>query len=400
MNVNLSDDELAFRDEVRQFFRDELPKDIQEKQGKGVELEREDVVRYQKQLFAKGWIAVNWPVEYGGTGWTPVQKYIFATELAAANAPDVIPFGVGMVGPIIYSFGNDEQKQRFLPDILESNVWWCQGYSEPGAGSDLASLKTRAEFSGDHYLVNGSKTWTTLAHYADWIFCLVRTNTDVSRRQEGISFLLIDMSTPGVTVTPIITIEGDREVNEVHFENVTVPVENLIGEEGKGWTYGKVLLQHERTGTAGVARSKYRLRKLRARAAESIRGAEPLCQDGSFMRKLAATEVELKALEFTELRTLAAVASGKAPGPESSILKFKGTEIQQTIDALYVDAAGYYALPYVPDQYDLDFDDSERVGHGAETRSSLRYFNFRKASIYGGSNEIQKNIIAKHVLGL
>jgi alkylation response protein AidB-like acyl-CoA dehydrogenase len=400
MNVNLSKDELTFRDEVRCFFRDELPADIRRMQDEGIPLEREDIVRFQKLLFRKGWIAVNWPEEYGGTGWTPVQKYIFATELAAANAPDVIPFGLGMVGPIIYTFGNDEQKQRFLPEILESNVWWCQGYSEPGAGSDLASLKTSAEYSGDHYVVNGTKTWTTLAHFADWIFCLVRTNSDVARRQEGISFILIDMSTPGVSVKPIITIEGDREVNEVHFENVKVPVDNLIGEEGKGWTYGKVLLQHERTGTAGVARSKHRLKNLRAQAAEQIRGAAPLQRDGSFMRKLAATEVELKALEFTELRTLSAVAAGNAPGPESSILKFKGTELQQAIDALYVEAAGYYALPYVPDQYSLDSDDSDRIGYGAETRSSLRYFNFRKASIYGGSNEIQKNIIAKHVLGL
>ena len=315
MNVNLSKDELAFRDEVRRFFRNELPADIRRMQDEGIELQREDIIRFQKLLFEKGWIAVNWPEEYGGTGWTPVQKYIFATELAGANAPDVIPFGLGMVGPIIYTFGNDEQKQRFLPDILESNIWWCQGYSEPGAGSDLASLKTSAEYSGDHYLVNGTKTWTTLAHFADWIFCLVRTNSDVARRQEGISFLLIDMSTPGVSVKPIITIEGDREVNEVHFENVKVPVENLVGEEGKGWTYGKVLLQHERTGTAGVARSKYRLKKLRTQAAEQIRGAAPLQRDGSFMRKLAATEVELKALEFTELRTLTAVASGNAPGP-------------------------------------------------------------------------------------
>jgi len=400
MNVSLTEEELAFRDEIRRFFRDEFPDDIRQKQLESVHLERDDIVRFQKLLFKKGWIAVNWPVEYGGTGWSPVQKYVFATELAEANAPDIIPFGLSMVGPIIYTFGSDEQKQRFLPDILESNVWWCQGYSEPGAGSDLASLKTRAEFSGDHYVVNGTKTWTTLGHLADWIFCLVRTNSDVARRQEGISFMLIDIDTPGVTVKPIITIEGDREVNEVHFENVKVPVENLVGEEGKGWTYGKVLLQHERTGTAGVARSKYRLKKLRAQASQSIRGATPLNEDGSFMRKLAATEVDLKALEFTELRTLAAVASGKAPGPESSILKFKGTELQQAIDALYVEAAGYYALPYVPDQYILGFDDADRVGHDAETRTSLRYFNFRKASIYGGSNEIQKNIIAKHVLGL
>ena len=400
MNVSLTEDELAFRDEIRRFCRDEIPDELLKKQNACIPLERDDIIRFQKLLFKKGWIAVNWPVEYGGTGWSPVQKYIFASELAEVNAPSVIPFGLGMVGPIIYTFGNDEQKHRFLPDILQSNIWWCQGYSEPGAGSDLASLKTRADFSGDHYLVNGTKTWTTLAHFADWIFCLVRTNSDVARRQEGISFLLIDMNTPGVTVKPIITSEGDREVNEVHFENVKVPLENLVGEEGKGWTYGKVLLQHERAGTAGVARSRYRLRKLRAQASQSIRGTTPLNDDGSFMRKLAATEVDLKALEFTELRTLAAVASGKAPGPESSILKLKGTELQQAIDALYLEAAGYYALPFVPDQYAPGFSDEDRVGHGTETATASQYFNFRKASIYGGSNEIQKNIIAKHVLGL
>ena len=400
MRVTFTDDELAFQAEVRAFFRGEMPQDIADKQRLGVPLEREDFIRFQKLLFEKGWAGYNWPVEYGGTGWTPVQKYIFGVEMAEANAPGIIPFGLGMVGPVIYTFGSEEQKKRFLPDILESNVWWCQGYSEPGAGSDLASLKTRADLAGDHYVVNGTKTWTTLGHWADWIFCLVRTSTDVARRQEGISFLLIDMQTPGLTVTPIITIEGDREVNEIHFDNVEVPVENLVGEPGKGWTYGKVLLEHERTGTAGVAKTSYRLNNLRRQAGRSVRGAEPLANDRNFMRKLAAVEVELKALEFTELRTLAAVAAGKAPGPESSILKFKGTELQQAVDELFVEAAGYYALPYVPSQYELDFPVEERVGEGAETTSSLTYFNFRKASIYGGSNEIQKNIVAKHVLGL
>ena len=400
MNVTLSADELAFRDEVRAFFRDGMPEDIRRKQERGVILDREDHVRFQKLLANKGWAGVNWPVEYGGTGWTPVQKYLFATEMAEANAPDIVPFGLSMVGPVIYTFGSDEQKQRFLPDILESNVWWCQGYSEPGSGSDLASLKTRAEFDGDAYVVNGTKTWTTLGQHADWIFVLARTRTDVARRQEGISFLLIDMSTPGVTVRPIITIEGEHEVNEIHFENVRVPAANRVGEEGAGWTYGKVLLQHERTNIAGVARSRYRLKKLRQRAGRPVRGATPLAGDRNFMRKLAAVEVELKALEYTELRTLAAVASGKAPGPESSILKIKGTEVQQAIDTLYLEAAGYYALPYVPEQYVLGFADDERVGEDTETRFSLQYFNNRKASIYGGSNEIQKNIVAKHVLGL
>jgi alkylation response protein AidB-like acyl-CoA dehydrogenase len=400
MNVTFSEADLAFREEVRAIFRDEFPEDIRRKRELGVPLEREDMVRFQQWLHEHGWAGVNWPVEYGGTGWSPVQKYIFATEMADADAPAVVPFGLSMVGPIVYTFGNDEQKQRFLPDILASRVWWCQGYSEPGAGSDLASLKTRADLAGDHYIVNGTKTWTTLAQHADWIFILARTNTDVARRQEGISFLLVDMSTPGVTVRPIITIEGDLEVNEVHFEDVKVPVENLVGEEGKGWTYGKVLLQHERTNIAGVAISKFRVRKLREQTQKSVRGAVALREDRNFMRKLAAVEVDLTALEFTELRALAAVQSGKAPGPESSILKVKGTEIQQAIDTLCLEAAGYYALPFVQDQYVLDAPGDGRVGEGNETQTSLRYFNFRKASIYGGSNEIQKNIISKHVLGL
>ncbi|MDX1403084.1 MAG: acyl-CoA dehydrogenase family protein [Woeseiaceae bacterium] len=400
MNVNLSAEEQAFRDEVRKFFAEKYPDDIREKQDKGIPLAREDIIRWQKILYEQGWFAPNWPEEYGGTGWSAIQKYLFAVEMSAANAPTIVPFGVAMVGPIIYTYGSEEQKKRFLPDILASNVWWCQGYSEPGSGSDLASLKTKAERDGDYYIVNGTKTWTTFAHQADWIFCLVRTQSDVARRQDGISFLLIDMSTPGVTVKPIITIEGDREVNEVHFENVRVPVENLVGEEGKGWSYGKVLLQHERTNGVGVARSRYRLNRLKEKAAQSIHGAQPLIDDNNFARKIAATEIELQALEYTYLRTLAAVAIGKAPGPESSILKIKGTEVQQALDALFVEAAGYYALPYVPEQYAIDFPDDEHVGHGDETKSSLQYFNNRKATIYAGSNEIQRNIIAKHVLGL
>ncbi len=400
MHVTFTADELAFRDEVRDFFVTGIPQDIHDMQEQKVPLEPEDQIRFQKALFNKGWAAPNWPVEYGGTGWSLVQKYIFQAEMANANTPYFIPFGVGMVAPVIYSFGNDAQKQRFLPDILASDVWWCQGYSEPGSGSDLASLRTRADRDGDDYVVNGTKFWTTLGQFADWIFCLVRTSTDVARRQEGISFLLVDMQTPGITVKPIITIDGTHEVNEVHFEDVRVPFDNLIGEEGKGWTYGKVLLQHERTGTAGIARTQYRLNKLRKQTQQSVRGATPLNEDRNFMRKIAAVEVELKALEYTELRTLAAVTSGKAPGAESSILKLVGTELQQAVDELYVEAAGYYALPYVPEQYVLGFADEDRIGEGVETDSSPRYFNFRKASIYGGSNEIQKNIISKHVLGL
>ena len=305
-----------------------------------------------------------------------------------------------MVGPVIYTYGNEAQKKKFLPGILASDVWWCQGYSEPGSGSDLASLKMRAERVGNEYVLNGTKTWTTLGHMADWIFCLVRTSSDVARRQEGISFILVDMATEGVSVKPIITIEGDREVNEVHFENVKVPAENLIGEEGKGWTYGKVLLQHERTSIAGVARSQYRLSRLKEKIRNSDNTQPSLTGDNDFLKKIGQLEIELKALEFTELRTLAAVSVGKAPGPESSLLKIRGTEIQQKLDELFMEAAGYFSLPYVPQQYNLNSDPEEHVGFGADSVSSLVYFNNRKASIYGGSNEIQKNIIAKHVLGL
>lgn len=400
MDVNFTAEEKAFREEVRNFLDEKYPEDIAHKMNNGIEPDPEDFVRWQKILFEQGWIAPNWPVEYGGTGWSPVQKYIFSIEMARYNTPRLIPFGLSMVGPVIYTFGNDAQKERFLPDILESNVWWCQGYSEPGAGSDLASLKTRADRDGDEYVINGTKTWTTLGQHADWIFLLARTSQDVERRQEGISFLLCDMKTPGVAVKPIITIEGGHEVNEVHFEDVRIPVQNLVGEEGKGWTYGKVLLQHERTNIADVARSQYRLNRLKALARSSVRGGEPLIGDWSFRRKLAEAEIALKALEYTDLRTLAAVAVGKAPGPESSILKIRGTELQQLIDTLFMEAAGYYAIPFVPDQYTVDFGEEDYVGEGAETRSSLTYFNNRKASIYGGSNEIQRNIVAKHVLGL
>lgn len=400
MHVNFTEEELKFKDEVRSFFKDKYPSDIKEKQNKAIPLERDDFVRWQKTLYKQGWAAPNWPVEFGGTGWTAVQKYIFANENAKANAPAIVPFGLGMVGPVIYTYGNDEQKKRFLPGILSSDVWWCQGYSEPGSGSDLASLKTKADRDGDSYVLNGTKTWTTLGHMADWIFCLVRTSSDVARRQEGISFVLVDMNTPGVSVKPIITIEGDREVNEVHFENVKVPIENLIGEEGKGWTYGKVLLQHERTSIAGVARSQYRLNRLKNKIKNSDDTQPSLTGDMDFMRKIGELEIELKALEYTELRTLAAVTVGKAPGPESSLLKIRGTEIQQRLDELFMEAAGYFSLPYVPNQYTLDSDPEDHVGFGGDSVSSLIYFNNRKASIYGGSNEIQKNIIAKHVLGL
>lgn len=398
MNINFSEQELAFQQEVQQFFREELPEEVKAHINNGLAINADITVAFQKALYKKGWAGINWPVEYGGTGWSSTQKYIFATEMAQVKAPRQIPFGYSMVAPIIYTFGNEEQKQRFLPDILSSTTWWCQGYSEPNAGSDLAGLKTRAVRDGDHYIVNGTKTWTTLGHFADWIFCLVRTSEEDSK-QKGISFLLIDMTTPGVSVKPIITLDGRREVNEVAFQDVRVPVENLVGEEGKGWTYAKVLLTHERTNIAGVAVSKKRLVDLYSLLNNPPEGCPDLKQNNVFMSRVLQTEMELKALEFTDLRVLSSVSTGKAPGPESSILKIKGTEIQQALDELYMEMAGIYALPFVPEQYD-EADYEPRIEPFFAPNTAPHYYNNRKVTIYGGSNEIQKNIIAKQVLGL
>ncbi len=399
MNVEFSAEELAFQEEVRQFLKEKLPAKIAEKSKKELHFTKEDFVEWQQILAEKGWAAVNWPVEHGGTGWTPTQKYIWSNECAKAGAPGVIPFGMSMVAPVIYSFGNEEQKQRFLPDILGSKVWWCQGYSEPNSGSDLASLKTTATREGDEYVVNGTKTWTTLGQHADWIFCLVRTAGSEAKNQESISFLLIDMKTPGINVSPIYLLDETREVNEIHFDNVRVPAENLIGEEGKGWTYAKVLLTHERTGIAGVAKSKDSLAKVKQLASETNHFGSPLMEDPAFAQKVADLEIDLLALEYTDLRTLAAVSTGKAPGPESSILKIKGTEIAQQIDELKMEIAGYYAIPFVKDQFEYGFE-GPMVGPGSAANSAPLYFNHRKTTIYGGSNEIQKNIICKAVLGL
>jgi len=399
VNAALTVAELQFQEEVRAFLDAGFPRDIRHKIEKGIRLEKDDYVRWQKVLYRKGWAAPHWPVEFGGTGWSAVQKYIFSMEMAKAGAPEPVAFGMKMVAPVIYTYGTAEQKQRFLPDILESNVWWCQGYSEPNAGSDLASLKTAAVREGDHYLVNGTKTWNTLGQYADWIFCLVRTDL-VARKQEGISFLLIDMKTAGIKVSPIVLLDGTPEVNEVHFDNVRVPVENLIGEENQGWTYAKVLLTHERTNIAGVPRSKVRLEKLRALAALTPDGlGGTLQQDAVFAKKIAEVEIQVLALEYAELRALAAVSAGKAPGPESSILKIVGTEAAQAIDELAMELAALQGLPFVPEQFEDGFT-GEMLGEGAAAAAALTYFNNRKQSIYGGSNEIQKNIISKAVLGL
>lgn len=399
MNPSFTAEERQFQQQVREFLEAEFPTDIRHKVDNRIRLEKDDYVRWQKILYRKGWVAPNWPVEVGGTGWTAVQKYIFAEEMARIGAPEPVAFGVKMVGPVIFTYGNEEQKKRFLPDILESNVWWCQGYSEPNAGSDLASLKTTAVRDGDHYIVNGTKTWNTLGQYADWIFCLVRTDSS-AKKQEGISFLLIDMKTPGIRLSPIYLIDGTPEVNEVHFDNVRVPVENRIGEENQGWTYAKVLLTHERTNIAGVPRSKVRLEKLRELAAKAPDGlGGTLLDDPLFRNRIAEAEIQCLALEYAELRALAAVSVGKAPGPESSILKIVGSELGQTIDTLYMEMAALQSLPYVPEQFSVDFQ-GELIGEDGAAATALTYFNNRKASIYGGSNEIQKNIICKAVLGL
>lgn len=399
MNVAFTAEELEFKNAVRAFLEAEFPADIRAKVDGRIRLDKEDYVRWQKILYRKGWAAPNWPVEYGGTGWTAIQKYIFAEEMARVGAPEPVAFGIKMVAPVIFTYGSEEQRQRFLPDILASNVWWCQGYSEPNAGSDLASLKTSAVLDGDHYVVNGTKTWNTLGQYADWIFCLVRTD-HTAKKQEGITFLLIDMKTPGIKLSPIYLIDGHPEVNEVHFDNVRVPVENRIGEENQGWTYAKVLLTHERTNIAGVPRSKVRLEKLKAIAANSPDGqGGVMLDDPVFAKKIAEAEIQILALEYAELRTLAAVSVGKAPGPESSILKIVGTETAQYLDELAMELAAWHSLPFVPEQFESCYA-GQVVGNEGAAATALHYFNNRKLSIFGGSNEIQRNIISKAVLGL
>ncbi len=398
MDIKYSQEELEFQKEVAHFFESELPEELRGKLEKGLPIYKEDQVLYQKILAKKGWAAINWPTEYGGTGWSTMQKAIFFDELAKHDAPRLIPFGLGMVGPVIYTFGNEAQKQRFLPDILESNAWWCQGYSEPGAGSDLASLKTSALREGNHYIVNGQKTWTSTAQHADWIFCLVRTDPHV-KKQVGISFLLIDMHSPGIEIRPIKMIDGMSSVNEVYFDNVKVPVENRIGEENKGWTYAKYLLTHERTGIGGVAFSKRNLEKIKELAAKTPAGGATLLQESAFLKKLAEVEIELLALEYTDMRILSEVATGSAPGPESSIIKIKGTEIQQKLAELRMDMAAYTGFVFHDPRTDANTEGLDLKTSGHSSAAQL-YLGMRKTSIYGGSNEIQKGIIAKAVLGL
>ncbi|MCY1491510.1 putative acyl-CoA dehydrogenase FadE17 [compost metagenome] len=397
MDIQFTPAEQAFREEVRAFLRDRLPADIAARGRHGKRFNRQDQVTWMCLLNERGWLAVGWPVEHGGTGWSVVEKHIFDEECAAAGTPWILPFGVNMVAPVIIKFGTPEQQARFLPRILTSEDWWCQGYSEPGAGSDLASLKTRAVRDGDHYVVNGQKTWTTLAHYANWMFCLVRTDPE-AQQQRGISFLLIDMQTPGITVRPIITLDGEHEVNEVFLDNVRVPVENLVGEENQGWTCAKYLLTHERTSIAGIGLAKQMLARLKQIASAEVRNGVPLIDDAQFRAQIAELEIQLMGIEMSNLRILAAARDGGVPGPESSFLKIKGTEIRQAITYLMSKALGPYAMPFIEDE--LGYGEQPDLYRDYSTTPLTQYLDMRKASVYGGSNEIQKNIIAKMILEL
>ncbi|MEJ6595017.1 acyl-CoA dehydrogenase family protein [Parasphingorhabdus sp.] len=398
MNLEFTEDEKAFRAEVREFIENNYPQNIGTR-GVQDDLSPQDMVAWHKILGKKGWSVPAWPTEYGGTDWTPTQRYIWSEENARKNTVMPLPFGVAMVAPVIYTFGNEEQKAQHLPGIRSGEVWWCQGYSEPGAGSDLASLKTTAVRDGDDYILNGQKTWTTLAQHADWGFFLCRTDPDAPKPQMGISFILVDMKTPGIEVRPIKLIDGGYEVNEVWLTDVRVPATNLIGEENKGWTYAKFLLAHERSGIAGVARSKRGIEQLKEIAASELLDGKPLIEDMGFAQKISQLEIDLSALEITELRTLAGEQAGKGPGPESSLLKVKGTEVQQRLTELTLEAVGHYGTPdfrSFPDDGSNDFPIGPDYAHHA----APTYFNMRKTSIYGGSNEIQRNIITKMILGL
>ncbi|MBV1896626.1 MAG: acyl-CoA dehydrogenase family protein [Rhodobacteraceae bacterium] len=391
MDLSFSAKELAFRDEVKTFLADKLPKELSDKVRAGQALGKAGQEQWHAILNEQGWLAPNWPAEYGGTGWNAVQRHIFEEECAFASAPRVLPFGLAMLAPVLQKFGSKEQNDHYLPRILAGDDWWCQGYSEPGAGSDLASLKTRAVRDGDHYVVNGQKTWTTLGQHANMIFCLVRTNTDV-KKQAGISFLLIDMDTPGIEVRPIILLDGSPEVNEVWFTDVRVPVENLVGEENKGWTYAKYLLTHERTNIAGVGFSQAGLAAVKRAASAEVSGGRPLMQNALFAARVAQVEIDLMAMSTTNLRIISKAAVGQAPGVEASMLKVKGTTIRQEINDLARRAAGPYAMPFVSEAVEGD---NAPIGPNYTGPVAAQYFNNRKLSIFGGSNEIQREIIAK-----
>jgi alkylation response protein AidB-like acyl-CoA dehydrogenase len=398
MDLSYSPEDLAFRDEVRAFLAAELPPALARKVKRNMTIGKADTEFWHATLNKRGWLAQSWPKRYGGAEWTPVQQQIFEDEAAAAGAPRILPFGLKMLAPVLMKFGSEAQKAYYLPRILSGEDWWCQGYSEPGAGSDLASLKTRAERDGDHYVINGQKTWTTLGQYADKIFCLVRTASD-RKPQEGISFILVDMKTPGITVRPIILLEGTHEVNEVFFDNVRVPVENRVGEENLGWTYAKYLLTHERTNIAGIGFAKDALSTVKEIArSEKIRGV-PLIEDTLFAARIAKVEMELDALATTNLRVLSSPDAAAQAGPISSMLKIKGTEILQEINDLARRALGPQAMPFIPAALEEGYN-GETVGPDYASGVAADYFNNRKISIYGGSNEVQRGIISKTVMGL
>lgn len=403
MNLAFSEQDLTFQQEVRSWIESNLTSEMREVQERSPtgHLSKDLQIEWQQRLAKKGWSVPNWPKELGGPGWSPSEKYIFDLEMSRAGAPRMLPFGVTMVAPVIMKFGTEEQKQKYLPDIRDSKVWWCQGYSEPGSGSDLASLSTQAKREGDHYIVNGTKTWTTLAQHADWIFCLVRTSKE-DKPQNGISFLLIDMKSEGVTVDPIVTIDrpakGYQEINTVFFENVKVPAENLVGEEGKGWTCAKYLLEFER-GNAYAPGLQASLNRIRAYAAENVRDGKSLLEDRAFRRRLDETEIAVRSMEFTELRILGALAAGQNVGPESSMLKCRGTELQQQVTELALESVGHQGMAFLHPPPVPGFNE-EPVFDWESHKAPPRYFNTRKASIYAGSNEIQRNIMAKLVLGL
>nr|WP_217360148.1 acyl-CoA dehydrogenase family protein [Ruegeria arenilitoris] len=393
--MNYTDEEKAFRDEVRAFLAEKLPKEISDKIRAGRNIGKEGYEWWHATLNERGWLNFNWPKEFGGAEWNAVQRHIFEEECAAAYAPRIVPFGLSMLGPVLQKFGSKEQQDYFLPRILNGEHWWCQGYSEPGAGSDLASLKTRAVRDGDHYVVNGQKTWTTLAQYANWIFCLVRTDPE-AKAQEGISFLLIDMNTPGIEVRPIVLLDGTPEVNEVFFDDVRVPVENLVGEENKGWTYAKYLLTHERTNIAGVGFSLAGLDMVKRIARIETANGRPLIENPHFAARLARVEIDLMAMATTNMRIISKAAAGQAPGVESSMLKVKGTIIRQEINDLVRRAVGPYAMPFASEAV---AGDNDPIGPDYAASVAAQYFNNRKLSIFGGSNEIQRGIIAKVKMG-
>lgn len=398
MDLNFTAEEELFRRDVRAFLADKLPARLSDKVAKGKHLSKSDMDEWHAILNARGWLANHWPVEYGGPGWNAVEKFIFEHECCLANAPRIVPFGVNMLGPVLIKYGSEAQKRHWLPRILDGTDWWCQGYSEPGAGSDLAAIKTTAVRDGDHYIVDGQKTWTTLGQHANMIFCLVRTDRQ-AMKQAGISFLLVDMTSPGVEVRPIVTLDGEHEVNEVFFTGVRVPVQNLIGEENNGWTCAKYLLTYERTNIAGVGLSVAALERLKRIAAQQTRNGRPLDQDPMFAARMARVEINLENMKTTNLRMMAAVAGGGVPGAESSMLKICGTEIRQEISSLTRRAMGPYARPFIAEALDDGYAGMQ-VGPEAAASAAAQYFNNRKLSIFGGSNEIQKNIISKMILGL